>query len=60
MSPRTGRPPKQNPKDTRIQIRLDKETLNKLDSCADEKKSNRSEIIRQGIDLVYAEIKKEK
>ena len=53
MSPRTGRPPKDNPKDTRIQIRLDKKTLDKLDSCADNKKTTRSEIIRQGIDLVF-------
>ena len=58
MSPKTGRPPKENPKDTRIQIRLDKQTLEKLDVCAEHKKSNRSEIIRQGIDLVYAETKK--
>ena len=30
MPPRTGRPPKENPKDIRIQIRLDKEELQKL------------------------------
>ncbi len=58
MSPRTGRPLKENPKDTRIQIRLDKDTLVKLDTCADTSKSNRSEIIRQGIDLVYAKLQK--
>ena len=57
MSPRTGRPLKENPKDTRIQIRLDKDTLKKLDECADEKSTTRSDVIRQGIDLVYAEIK---
>ena len=60
MSPRTGRPLKKDPKDTRIQVRLDKDTLNKLDTCVNRSKSNRSEIIRQGIDLVYANIKKEK
>lgn len=60
MSLRTGRPPKENPKDTRIQIRLDKETLSKLDVCAESRKTNRSEIIRKGIDLVYSETKKEK
>ena len=58
MSPRTGRPPIENPKDTRIQIRLDKETLEKLDCCSNENNSSRSEIIRQGIDMVYAKIKK--
>lgn len=58
MSPRTGRPPKENPKDTRIQIRLDKETLGKLDKCAEREQTTRSEVIRQGIDLVYADDKK--
>ena len=52
MSPRTGRPPKENPKDTRIQIRLDKETLEKLDRCVEREQTSRSEVIRQGIDLV--------
>lgn len=56
MSPRTGRPPKENPKDIRIQIRLDKEILDKLDECAEVNKTTRSNIIRLGIDLVYAEL----
>lgn len=50
-----GRPPKENTKDTRIQIRLDKDTLTKLDKCVGKESSNRSEVIRKGIDLVYAE-----
>lgn len=58
MSPRTGRPKAENPKDTRIQIRLDKETLDKLDECATKSSTTRSDIIRQGIDLVYAEKEK--
>lgn len=58
MSPRTGRPHKENPKDTRIQIRLDKETLEKLDKCAEKKNTTRSGIIREGIDLVNEELKK--
>ncbi len=60
MSPKTGRPLTENPKDTRIQIRLDKVTLDKLDVCVKVNNSNRSEIIRNGIDLVYAAAKKEK
>lgn len=56
MSPRTGRPPKENLKDIRIQIRLDKEILDKLDECAKVNKTSRSDIIRQGIALVYATI----
>lgn len=58
MSPRTGRPHKENPKDTRIQIRLDKETLEKLDKCAEKKNTTRSGVIREGIDLVNEELKK--
>jgi len=59
MSPRTGRPPKDNPKDTRIQIRLDKETLDKLDECAKNQQTTRSDIIRQGIELVSKRSEKE-
>lgn len=59
MSPKPmGRPHKENPKDTRIQVRLDKETLVKLDKCAEKKNTTRSEVIREGIDLVNAELKK--
>ncbi len=54
MSPRTGRPPKENPKDIRIQIRLDKEELQKLDECVKREASTRSEIVRKGIDMVYS------
>lgn len=60
MSPRTGRPPKENPKDIRIQVRLDKCTLAKLDECAKVEQVTRSEIIRHGIDLVHAETKRKK
>nr|DAG39619.1 MAG TPA: Alginate and motility regulator [Bacteriophage sp.] len=54
MSPRTGRPPKENPKDIRIQIRLDTECLRKLDECVKRDSSTRSEVIREGIDLMYS------
>ena len=36
MSPRTGRPKAQNPKDTVIRVRLDKETTEELKECAAE------------------------
>ncbi len=60
MSPRTGRPPKENPKDIRIQVRLDKDTLDKLDECSEAEQTTRSEVIRQGINLVHAKTKKNK
>ncbi len=59
MSPRTGRPHKDNPKDTRIQIRLDKATLEKLDKCAQKKQKTRSDVIREGIGLVEEQLQKE-
>ena len=58
MSPRTGRPPKDNTMDNRIQIRLDNETLEKLDKCAEAKKTTRSDVIRTGIDLMEKQLKK--
>ncbi len=58
MSPKTGRPKSDNPKDTRIQVRIDKETLAKLDECAEKQNMTRSEVIRKGIDMVHKKIKK--
>lgn len=58
MSPRTGRPPKENPMDERIQIRVNREELQRLDECAKIQETTRSDIVRQGIDLVYEKIKK--
>lgn len=58
MSPRTGRPPKVDAKNVRIQIRADKDTIKKLDLCAEYENTTRSEIVRRGIEEVYAKIKK--
>ncbi len=55
MSPKTGRPKSDNPKDTRIQVRIDQETLAKLDECAEKQNTSRSEIIREGIDMVHTQ-----
>lgn len=53
-----GRPPKDNPKDLRLQVRIDQSTLDKLDICVKAEKSTRSEIVRKGIDLVANQLKK--
>lgn len=58
MSPKTGRPKSENPKDTRIQIRIDKDTLTKLDECAEMQETTRSEVVRQGINEVHKKLKK--
>lgn len=55
VSPLKGQKIKDNPKNTRIQIRLDKESIEKLDCLVSEQNSDRSKIIRQGIDIQYEE-----
>ena len=55
MSPKMGQKIKDNPKDTRIQIRLDKESLDKLDCLVTEQNSDRSKVIRRGIEIQYEE-----
>ena len=58
MSPRTGRPKVDNPKEQRFTIRLDKNTGDRLDDyCADTGKK-RAEAIREGIDLLLEGHKK--
>ena len=49
---RTGRPTT-NPKIFRLQIRVDEKTAKMLDDCAKVKKLNRSDIVREGIKVVY-------
>lgn len=53
MSPKMGQKIKDNPKDKRIQIRLDKEIIEKLDCLATEQNSDRSKVIRHGIEIQY-------
>lgn len=58
MSPRTGRPKIENPKSDRIGVRLDQETIQKLDEVVKIENSSRSAVIREGIEKVYAEHEK--
>jgi len=53
-----GRPPSENPKDKTLRIRVDDETLKKLDECSEKLSTNRSEVIRKGIDMVCDSLKK--
>lgn len=55
MSPRTK---SDNPKDTMIRVRMDKETVEKLEACAEALETTKSEVIRIGIDKVLKDIKK--
>lgn len=53
MSPKMGQKLTDNPKDKLIQVRMDKETVKKLDCLVTEQGSDRSKIIRQGIKIQY-------
>lgn len=56
MSPRTGRPPSDDPKDLSTRIRLSKREREKLEFCYQVFEGRtRAEIMRMGIDLVYNE-----
>lgn len=58
MSPRTGRPKSENPKGDFVGVRLDRSTVEKLDEVAKLKSTTRSDVIREGIELVYSDTKK--
>ncbi len=47
-----------NPKDHMLRVRIDKETLDKLDAVCEEVKASRSGVVREGIEQQYAKIKK--
>lgn len=53
MSPKMGQKITDNPKNKLIQVRMDKETVEKLDYLAAEQNSDRSKIIRRGIEIQY-------
>lgn len=46
------------PKNTMLRVRIDDETVNKLDFISNAKNISKSEIVRIGIDEQYKKIKK--
>lgn len=58
MSPRTGRPKAENPKDIQLKIRADKQTIEDLDFCCEKLDKTRSDIIRLGIQKVKSAVEK--
>lgn len=53
MSPRTGRPKSDNSKDTMLRVRIDEETVNKLDFASKKLDMTKSEVVRNGIESEY-------
>lgn len=58
MSPRTGRPPKDNPRNINLNIRLTEQEAKDIRECADELGVSRTDAIMKGIELVRSELKK--
>ena len=58
MSPRTGRPKIDNPKSVQVTARLQAETVEKLEECAEALKITKAEVIRKGIEIIHQGIKK--
>ncbi len=58
MSPSSGRPPIDNPKCVRLEIRLTKEQSDTLTECAAKLGTTRTEVINRGVQLVKAELDK--
>lgn len=55
MSPRTGRPKTDKPKDIRFSIRLDTETEKKLNEYCTKNNISKGEAIRKSINLLLSE-----
>lgn len=55
MSPRTGRPKVENPKNVDIKVRIDEETNEKLLKYCDKNDITRTEAIRKGIEMLLEE-----
>ena len=58
MSPRTGRPKAEKPKNIQLKIRADEQTMQDLDFCCEKLNKTRSDVIRLGIQKVKAEVEK--
>lgn len=53
MKNKIGRPKKENPKDYMLRVRMDNDTVNKLDYCCESLKIQRSELVRELIEQEY-------
>ena len=59
MKPQRGRPTKGDErKDISLQMRITKTMRDKLQYCADRLEKSRTEVIEQGIDIIYKKLKK--
>lgn len=52
MSPRMGRPPKENPRNVSLNLRLTRDEAALIQECADSLNTTRTAVIVQGVKLV--------
>lgn len=57
MSPKTGRPKADNPKEIRFSIRLDVDTHKRLEKYCNNHNITKGEAVRQGIDMLLSDKK---
>ncbi len=50
--------PTDSRKDSEIRVRANPETMRKLDICSEKLNTNKSDIVRRGIDKMYDDLKK--
>lgn len=58
MSPRTGRPHKENPRNVNLNIRVTKDEAKMIQDCADRLSTTRTEVIVKGVRMVQDELDK--
>ena len=58
MSPSKGRPPIDNPKNVRLEIRLTVQQAETLSECAERLQVTRTDVINKGVEIVKAELDK--
>ena len=58
MVAKRGRPTTENSKDYMLRVRMNDETIKKLDKCCKEEQKSRSKIVRECIEEKYSRIKK--
>lgn len=59
MSPRTGRPIEgRERKDIKLQIRVDRPTIEEIDEIAKELKTTRTGVVMKGVELLKEHLKK--
>ncbi|MCL2674595.1 MAG: CopG family transcriptional regulator [Defluviitaleaceae bacterium] len=54
-----GRPVSPDSKHTMFRVRLDDNSMSKLDKCAEKLKITRSDVVRKGIDNIHDNLDKE-